>query len=91
MGAECAENRERVLLTAVIHTFFASDKHLIDVYQREHGEGSDKGASLDGDATPQQGGVPRLMEQSPDHHLQIGEEAGEDDPGDDLQGAQTGS
>lgn len=33
----------------------------------------------------------RLMEQSADHHLQVGEEAGEDDPGDDLQGANTGS
>ncbi|TNN68939.1 hypothetical protein EYF80_020800 [Liparis tanakae] len=50
----------------------------------EHGERSDEGAGLDGDAAPQQGGVARLVQQSPDHHLQVGVEAGENDPGDDL-------
>lgn len=57
---------------------------MIDVDQREHGEGADKGASLDRDATPQQGFVAGLVKQSADDHLQIGEEAGENNPGDDL-------
>lgn len=75
---------------AVIHTVLGAGEHVVDVHQREHGEGSDEGAGLDGDAAPQQGGVTRLVKQRPDHHLQIREEAGEDDPGDDLQGAHTG-
>lgn len=58
---------------------------MIDVDQGEHGEGSDEGAGLDGDPTPQQGGVAHLVKQGPDHHLQVGEEAGEDDPGENLQ------
>lgn len=73
-----------VLLTAVIHTFLSPGKDLIDVDQREHGEGSDEGACLDGDAAPQQGSVTCLVKQRPNHHLQIGEEAGENNPGDDL-------
>lgn len=42
-----------VLQTAVIYTFLSPGKHVIDVDQREHGEGSDEGARLDRDATPQ--------------------------------------
>lgn len=72
------------LLTAVSKTFFSAGEHVVDVDQREHGEGSDERAGLDGDAAPQQGGVTRLVKQSPDHHLHVGEKAGEDDPGDDL-------
>lgn len=73
-----------LLLTAVIHAVLSAGKHLVEVDQREHGEGSDKGAGLDGDAAPQQSGVARLVQQSPNHHLQIGEEARENDPGGDL-------
>lgn len=78
-------------LTAVIHTLLSPGEHGIDVDQGEHGERSDKGACLDGDAAPQQGSVARLMEQSPYYHLQVGEEASEKNPGDDLQGAETRS
>lgn len=73
-----------LLLTAVIHTFLSRGKHVIDVDQREHGEGSDEGAGLDGDAAPQEGSVTCLVKQCPNHHLQVGEEAGENNPGDDL-------
>lgn len=75
------------MLTAVVHTFLSAGEHVVDVDQGEHDERSDQGARLDGDAAPEQGGVSRLVEQSPDHHLLVGEEAREDDPGDDLQGA----
>lgn len=57
---------------------------MVDVDQREHGEGSDQGAGLDRDAAPQQGSVTGLVKQSPNDHLHIGEEAGEYNPGDDL-------
>lgn len=57
---------------------------MIDIDQREHGEGSDKGAGLDRDAAPQQCSVTCLVKQSANHHLHIGEEAGENNPGDDL-------
>lgn len=76
--------RETLLLTAVIHTILSPGKHVIDVDQREHGEGSDKRASLDRDAAPQQGSMTCLVKQSPNYHLHIGEEAGENDPRDDL-------
>lgn len=76
------------LLTAVIHAILSPGKHLIDVDQRKHGEGSDKRADLDGDAAPQQGSVAGLVKQRANHHLHVGEEADENDPGDDLQGAQ---
>lgn len=72
-----------LLLTALIHTFLSPVEHVIDVDQREHGECSNKGAGLDRDAAPQQGSVTRLMKQSPNHHLQIGKEAGENNPGED--------
>ena len=72
------------MLTAIIHTLLSSGKHMIDVDQGEHGEGSDEGAGLDGDAAPQQGGVTCLVKQSPNHHLQVREETCENDPGDDL-------
>lgn len=75
-------------LAAVVHTFLSRGKHVIDVDQREHGERSNQGARLDGDAAPQQGSVTGLVQQSPNHHLQVGEQADENDPGDDLQGAQ---
>lgn len=71
------------MLTAVIHAILCPGKHLIDVDQGEHGEGPDKRASLYRDAAPQQGGVTRFVKQSPNHHLQIGEEAGENNTGDD--------
>lgn len=57
---------------------------MVDVDQREHGEGADERASLDGDAAPEQGSVSGLMKQRTDHHLHIGEDARENDPGDDL-------
>lgn len=64
---------------------------MIDVDQREHGEGSDEGAGLDRDAAPQQGSVTCLVKQSPNHHFYIGEEGSENNPGDDLYGAQASS
>lgn len=78
------KNISKLCAGAVIHAFLSPLEHGIDVHQREHGEGSDEGAGLDGDAAPQQGGVTRLVQQSPDHHLHVGVEAGENDPGDDL-------
>lgn len=50
-----------LLLTAVIHTLLSSAIHVIHVDQGEHGEGTDEGAGLDGDAAPQQAGMPRLV------------------------------
>lgn len=64
---------------------------MVDVDQREHGESADKRARLDGDAAPQQGFVTGFVKQSADDHLQIGEDASENNPRDDLQGAQKGS
>lgn len=66
MGAVFLKTRQKtlhisLLLTAVIHTLLSSSKHMIDVDQGEHGEGSDKGARLDRDATPQQGSMTRFM------------------------------
>ena len=75
---------KHLLFAAVIHTVPSTGEHVVDVDQGEHAEGPDQGAGLDEDATPQQGRVTLLVKQSPDHHLQVGEEAGEDDPGDDL-------
>lgn len=69
---------------AVVHTLLRALEHVIDVDEGEHGEGSYQRARLDGDAAPQQRGVTGLVEQSPNDHLQVGEEAGENDPGDDL-------
>lgn len=77
------QRRTSGLLGALVDTLLGSGEHVVDVDQGEHGESSDQRAGLDGDAAPQQGGVTGLVEQSPDHHLQIGEEADEDDPGDD--------
>lgn len=73
------------MLTAGVHAVLGSGEHLVHVHQREHGEGSGQRAGLDGDATPQQRCVARLVQQGPDHHLHVGEESSEDDPGDDLQ------
>lgn len=78
------ESSHSTLLSAVIHTLLSPRKHVIDVDQREHGEGADERASLDGDAAPEQGSVSGLMKQRTNHHLHIGEDAGENDPGDDL-------
>lgn len=74
----------KVWLSAVINTFLSPGEHVIDVDQREHGKGANKGAGLDRDAAPQQGFVAGLVKHSADDHLQIGEEAGENNPGDDL-------
>lgn len=78
-----------LLLAAVVHTFLGSGEHLIHIYQWEHGQRSKERARLDGDAAPQQPGVTSFMKQGPDHHLQVGEEADEKDPGDNLKGEQT--
>lgn len=71
-------------LIAVIHALLSPGKHMIYINQREHGQGADERASLDGDATPQQGSMSSLMKQRTNHHLHIGEDASENNPGDDL-------
>lgn len=73
---------------AVVPAVLRRGEHVVDVDQGEHGEGADERARLDGDAAPQQGFVTGLVQQRADDHLQIGEAAGEENPGDDLQGAQ---
>lgn len=73
------------MLAAGVHAVLGSGEHLVHVHHREHGEGSEQRAGLDGDAAPQQRGVARLVQQRADRHLQVGEESGEEDPGDDLQ------
>lgn len=74
------------VLQAVVHTVPTPGKHVIHVDQGEHGEGADERAGLDGDATPEQGGMAQLVEQRPDRRLHIGEDAGEQNPGRDLRG-----
>lgn len=57
---------------------------MIDIDQRKHGQGTNERASLDGDAAPQQGCMSSLMKQWTNHHLHIGEDASENNPGDNL-------
>lgn len=59
-------------------------KHMIDIDHREHGQGANEWASLDGDAAPQQGSMSGLMKQRTNHHFHIGEDASENNPGDNL-------
>ena len=72
------------VLTAVVHTVLRAGEHVVHADQGEHGERSNQRASLDEDTAPQQGGVAGLVEQSSDHHLQVGEQPREHDPGQDL-------
>lgn len=76
------------MLTAVIHTLLSAGKHMIDVDQGEHDERPDQRAGLNGDATPQQSRVSRLVQQCPNDHLHIREGASKNDPGQDLQRGQ---
>lgn len=71
---------------AVVHTVRPAAKEVVDAGEGEHGEGTHQGAHLDDGAAPDQGGVARLMQQAADHHLQVGEEAHEQDPRDHLPG-----
>lgn len=73
-----------LLLVAGIGAVLGPGKGVVDVDQREHGQGAGERAGLDGDATPQQGGVASLMEQGANDHLHIGEDASEANPGEDL-------
>lgn len=57
---------------------------MIDIDHREHGQGANEWASLDGDAAPQQGSMSGLMKQRTNHHFHIGEDASENNPGDNL-------
>lgn len=79
------------LARAVVPAVLSWREHVVDVDQGEHGERADERARLNGDAAPQQGFVTSLVQQRADNHLQVGEDAGEENPGDDLQGAQQGS
>lgn len=74
----------KLLAGAVIPADLSRGEHMVDVDQREHGESANKRARLDGDAAPQQGFVTGFVKQSADDHLQIGEDAGENNPRDDL-------
>lgn len=76
----CRSLRAGTIVPAVL----GRREHVIDVDQGEHGEGADERAGLDEDATPQQGFVTGFVQQSADDHLQVGEDAGEENPGDDL-------
>lgn len=71
---------------AVVHTVRPAAKEVVDAGEGEHGEGTHQGAHLDDGAAPDQGGVARLVQQAADHHLQVGEEAHEQDPRDHLPG-----
>lgn len=78
-------NQCRSLLAGtVVPAVLSWREHVVDVDQGEHGEGADERARLDEDAAPQQGFVAGLVQQSADDHLQVGEDAGEENPGDDL-------